>query len=172
MRITGVAHSRVWGDWQFESRVREQEEPERQEYAVTWDEHDAGDFAVNRGGWRLTPAGDGGTLLVYTLQVEMRAPPTSSRPGGDAQRRLGGVPHAVRDEVARQNPDERRPRAAYPFTVLTAPDTVRSSPARTTIHAHRGRPRPLAAGPARPADRCATWRRSSPACRKAPPAGP
>ncbi len=70
-RVAGIAHSRIWGDWPFETRVTHVEDQAKQEYRTAWDEENDGLIAVNRGGWKLSPAGDGETLLVYTLQVEV-----------------------------------------------------------------------------------------------------
>lgn len=101
VRITGVAHSRIWGDWPFESHVREHENPETGEYSISWDERESGEFAINHGSWRITPAGDRQTLLVYSLQVEMaRYPDFLVR--ALMRERLAGVLRAVRDEVARR----------------------------------------------------------------------
>jgi uncharacterized protein YndB with AHSA1/START domain len=101
VRVRGVAHSRLWGDWPFESVVTEEEHPDRGEYAVTWDEEDAGGLAVNRGGWALAPAGEGQTLLVYTLQIEMPNYPTFLI-RNILMDRVASVLRAVRDEVARR----------------------------------------------------------------------
>jgi hypothetical protein len=45
------------------------------EYESSWDEA-SGDVLVNRGAWLLRPAGDGGTLLSLSLEVQVRGVPT------------------------------------------------------------------------------------------------
>src|SRR5262249_50079180 len=51
VRVSGVAHSRIWGDWPFESVVTEKEDPERGNYTVSWSEESEGGMALNRGNW-------------------------------------------------------------------------------------------------------------------------
>ncbi|MSQ93165.1 MAG: hypothetical protein EXR98_01265 [Gemmataceae bacterium] len=72
--LEGIAQSRLWGDWPFQSVVTHQESPDDGEYSTHWGEEDKGAFKVNRGGWNLTPVGPKKqqTLLVFTLQIEMK----------------------------------------------------------------------------------------------------
>lgn len=72
--LVGVAQSRLWGDWPFQSVVLHQEAPDDAEYSTYWSEEDKGAFKINRGGWNLTPFGEKKkqTLLVFTMQIEMK----------------------------------------------------------------------------------------------------
>ncbi len=74
LRINGSAHSRIWGDWPFESMVSHRETPADGEYSALWSEENVGLFAVSRGGWSLSPVGTDKkqTLLVFTLQIELK----------------------------------------------------------------------------------------------------
>jgi uncharacterized membrane protein len=74
MHLIGTVHSRLWGDWPYDVHVRHQEDRDKNEYTDSWDE--AGADMLNRGSWRVTPL-EGGkkTLLVYTVQVELRRYP-------------------------------------------------------------------------------------------------
>lgn len=72
-RMKGQAKSALPGWWPFEITVR-QEQTDRA-WSAGWDE--AGDpVRVNKGGWELTPAGAGQTLLVLHLESEVRGTPT------------------------------------------------------------------------------------------------
>jgi ribosome-associated toxin RatA of RatAB toxin-antitoxin module len=66
--LTGIAHSRLWGDWPFAVHVDHKKVSDT-EYVASWDEPSA-TLAVNRGGWTLTALGPSQTLVVYSLQVE------------------------------------------------------------------------------------------------------
>lgn len=71
--MKGQAKSALPGWWPFEIDVREAQTPQR--WSATWDQ--AGDpVRVNKGGWELTPAGEGQTLLVLHLETEVRGTPT------------------------------------------------------------------------------------------------
>jgi carbon monoxide dehydrogenase subunit G len=99
--IRGVAHSRLWGDWPFESQVTLEEHPDRGEYRAFWGEEGTGELAINRGSWVLRPAGEGRTLLSYALQIEVaRYPAFLVR--NIIMDRLHLVVSAVRDEVQRR----------------------------------------------------------------------
>lgn len=74
VRLDGVAHSAIWGDWPFVSRVKLAADAERHTYRATWDEA-GGPLARNRGGWTVRPHGDGQALLVFALQVEVAKAP-------------------------------------------------------------------------------------------------
>ena len=41
-------------------------------YATLWDETDKDLFKINRGGWNVTRAGDSQTLLIFTVQIELK----------------------------------------------------------------------------------------------------
>lgn len=59
----------ILGTWPVDVRIRHQEEPAK--HVASWDEP-TGDVFVNRGNWTLLPASGDRTLLVYTLDVEVR----------------------------------------------------------------------------------------------------
>jgi uncharacterized protein YndB with AHSA1/START domain len=100
IHVSGTAHSRIWGDWRFESRVTHDEKPEKGEYTASWDESGA-DLAVNRGSWTIRPADGGKALLAFTLEVEAgRSPKFLIR--NVLMDRLPAVLRAVRDEVNRR----------------------------------------------------------------------
>jgi ribosome-associated toxin RatA of RatAB toxin-antitoxin module len=70
--MKGQAASAVSGTCPFEITVREDKHARR----VAWDEKPAqGDVLLNRGSWELTPVGNDQTLLVLTLQAEVRSSP-------------------------------------------------------------------------------------------------
>ena len=65
--------SSILGTWPIDIRVRHQESAER--CVASWDEP-TGDVLVNRGSWTLSPgSAPGQTLVVYTLDVEVRSFP-------------------------------------------------------------------------------------------------
>lgn len=99
--IDGVAHSRLWGDWPFQSRVTQMEAPAQNEYAATWSEEDVDVFTVNRGGWTLAPSGDKQTLLAFTLQIELKDYPNFIV-RNIIMDRLPIVVRAMRDEAVRR----------------------------------------------------------------------
>ena len=53
----------------MDARIRHESSPEKR--TASWDEP-TGDITVNRGSWALLPAQAGKTLVVYTLDVEVR----------------------------------------------------------------------------------------------------
>ena len=99
--VRGVAHSGLWGEWPFESDVVLHEQPEKGEYRSSWSEENRGLLAVNRGSWQLSPAGTSGTLVVYSLQVELAGYP-SFLVRNIIMDRLHLVVAAARDEVVRR----------------------------------------------------------------------
>jgi carbon monoxide dehydrogenase subunit G len=60
------------GTWPVDVRIRHEEAPGK--YTASWDEP-TGDVLVNRGSWTLLPAPGDQTLVVYTLDVEVRRLP-------------------------------------------------------------------------------------------------
>ncbi len=102
-RIRGVAHSRIWGDWPFESEVRHDEKPDAAEYIASWAEEDRGELAVNRGRWTVRAAGKGQSLLAFALQVEVRHAP-NFLVRNILMDRLPSVVRAVGAEVERRGP--------------------------------------------------------------------
>lgn len=71
-RFQGTVSAGIFGDWGYDTHIRHEETPGR--YVASWDEP-GGELTVNRGSWQITHR-DGGTLLVYTLDVEVRHCPT------------------------------------------------------------------------------------------------
>ncbi len=69
--LSGVAHS-VLGDWPFNIHINHKVTPEQR--VASWNDT-AGDVRLNRGSWTLTPKGPGKTLLVYSLEVEIKGYP-------------------------------------------------------------------------------------------------
>src|ERR1022692_1676485 len=59
--VHGVAHSRLWGDWPFQSLATHREAPDKGEYSALWSEEDKDVFKINRGGWSLSPPARGQT---------------------------------------------------------------------------------------------------------------
>lgn len=99
IRVSGTAHSRLWGDFPFSAYVRHKENPVKGEYQSSWDE--SADGTINRGSWTVTPTLDGKTLLVYALQVEVDPYPNFIV-RNILMDRLHLVVKAVRDEVKRR----------------------------------------------------------------------
>lgn len=101
-RLVGVAHSSLWGDWPFQSHVAHHEDPGKGEYRVTWDEP-GGEMTVSRGGWALTPIGEGKTRVVYALEVEVEQYP-NWLVRNILLDRIGKVVAALGEEVQRRAP--------------------------------------------------------------------
>jgi uncharacterized membrane protein len=59
----------ILGTWPIDVRIRHESSPERR--TASWDEP-TGNVIVNRGSWTLSPADQGKTLVIYTLDVEVR----------------------------------------------------------------------------------------------------
>lgn len=102
VRLTGVAHSRMWGDWPFEINVTESKQPDQGNYSATWDEPDKSGFAVNRGGWVLKPIGAKQTLLVFTKEAEFSGYPNFLI-RNILMDRVGAIVRGMRDEALRRN---------------------------------------------------------------------
>jgi uncharacterized membrane protein len=68
VHLTGIAHSRLWGDWPFTVHVDHQVVPDKQ-FIASWDDP-GGTLTVNRGSWNLTAVTANQTLVVFALQVE------------------------------------------------------------------------------------------------------
>jgi ribosome-associated toxin RatA of RatAB toxin-antitoxin module len=71
--MKGRAKSALPGWWPFEIDVRQEQTAER--WSAGWDQP-GGPVLVNKGGWVVTPAGEGQTLLVLHLETEARGTPT------------------------------------------------------------------------------------------------
>ncbi len=59
----------ILGTWPIDVRIRHETSPERR--TASWDEP-TGNVIVNRGSWTLSPTDQGKTLVIYTLDVEVR----------------------------------------------------------------------------------------------------
>jgi uncharacterized protein YndB with AHSA1/START domain len=71
-RIQMTVTSGVYGDWPFELQLSKRVAPG--EWVLSWDQPGES-VTVNRGGWTLVPAGPGGTLVVYEVDVEVKGVP-------------------------------------------------------------------------------------------------
>ena len=101
VRLIGVAHSRLWGDFAFEVDVTHDVPPPEGEYAATWHEENKSGFVVNRGGWELKPFGTGQTLVVFSKQSELAGYPNFVI-RNILLDRLGAIVRAVRDETLKR----------------------------------------------------------------------
>ena len=101
--IDGIAHSRLWGDWPFQSLTKHVEAPERGEYAAVWSEEDVGEFLYDRGSWTLKPTDSARkqTLLVFSGQIELKRFPNFIV-RNIIMDRLHTVLKAMRDETLRR----------------------------------------------------------------------
>lgn len=69
-RLTGRARSLLGGYWPFAITVHEEKAADHS--IVSWDENGEGDVQANRGGWEVRPTGPGQTLLVLSLETEVK----------------------------------------------------------------------------------------------------
>jgi len=101
--IDGVAQSRIWGDWPFQSLVTHSEAPDDAEYSTQWSEEDKDVFKVSRGTWTVTPFDKANkqTLLVFTLQIELKNYPNFIV-RNIIMDRLHSVLKSMRDETLRR----------------------------------------------------------------------
>ena len=101
--IAGVAQSRIWGDWPFQSLVTHTESPDDAEYSTQWSEEDKDVFKVSRGTWTVTPFDKAKkqTLLVFTLQIELKNYPNFIV-RNIIMDRLHSVLKSMRDETLRR----------------------------------------------------------------------
>jgi ribosome-associated toxin RatA of RatAB toxin-antitoxin module len=97
--LTGVAHSRVWGDWPFAMQVNQRTEADGV-HSASWDEPGWA-LAVNRRGWTVTAAGPRQALVVLSLQWETRGYPSFFLRNLLLDR-LPKMPHSLRDEMCRR----------------------------------------------------------------------
>lgn len=100
--LRAVAHSRVWGDWPFTINVDHKQVSDT-EYLANWDEP-GGELKVNRGSWTVTAIGEGQTLVVLALQVDVGYPQFLVR--NVLMNRLDNVVSGLRDEVHRRRAGE------------------------------------------------------------------
>lgn len=101
VHLSGVAHSRLWGDFPFESDVTHAEKPAQGEYAATWHEEGKAGFLVDRGGWTVKGLPADQSLLIFTLQMEIQGYP-NFLVRNILMDRVGTIVESVRDEVARR----------------------------------------------------------------------
>jgi hypothetical protein len=73
-RMTGEAKAPFAGYWPFTLAVHTDQEGK--EWRAWWDEKGDDQVLLNRGGWALTEPAPGQTLLVLTLEAEVRHNPT------------------------------------------------------------------------------------------------
>jgi uncharacterized membrane protein len=97
--VTGTACSSLWGDWPFQVHVTHHERPDAR--VAAWDEP-SGDTTVNRGSWVVSRLGKDTTLLVYSLEIEIRPYPTFLI-RNLLMDRMHKVVDGVREEVRRRN---------------------------------------------------------------------
>jgi uncharacterized membrane protein len=101
VRLTGVAHSRLWGDFPFESDVTQAEGPAQGEYAVTWNDEGRAGFLVDRGGWTVKRLQGDQSLLVFTVDMQIEGYP-NFLVRNILMDRVGAIAESMRDEVARR----------------------------------------------------------------------
>jgi len=102
VRLRGVARSRLWGDFPFQTDATHVEQPDQGEYAASWQEEGQAGFPVYRGGWTVKRLPDDQSLLTLTLQMEVQGYP-SFLVRNILMDRVGTVVRSVRDEVARRS---------------------------------------------------------------------
>lgn len=101
VHLTGVAHSRLWGDFPFESDVTHVEQPAQGEYAASWHEEGKQGFVVDRGGWTVRHLPNDQSLLIFTLQMEIDGYP-NFLVRNILMDRLGTIVQSMRDEVVKR----------------------------------------------------------------------
>jgi hypothetical protein len=103
IRLDGIAHSRLWGDWPFHCLVLHTEAVDSQKYSASWNESDVGEFKLNRGSWDVSEshADASQSLLVFTLQIELKRYPNFIV-RNIIMDRVGTVVRAMRDEAMKR----------------------------------------------------------------------
>ena len=101
--LNGIAHSRLWGDWPFESLVAHWEAPDEGKYWTQWDEKDKDMFKISWGSWSVSPFDPAKkqTLLIFTLQIELKDYPNFIV-RNVIMDRVPSVVTAMRDETLRR----------------------------------------------------------------------
>lgn len=101
--IEGIAHSRVYGDFPFETLVTQTQDAGEGEYTATWNHENKGLFKINRGGWKLRPFDKDKkqTLLEFQLQIEFEHYPNFFV-RNVVMDRLHSILKAMRDETLRR----------------------------------------------------------------------
>jgi uncharacterized protein YndB with AHSA1/START domain len=100
VHLRGVLHSRMWGDFPFETDVTCTEKPAEGEYTATWHEENQPGFRVDRGGWTVKRLPDGQSLLIFTIQMEIERYP-NFLVRNILMDRAGTIVESMRDEVAK-----------------------------------------------------------------------
>ena len=101
MHLTGVLHSRLWGDFPFESDVTHTEKPAQGDYAASWHEEGKAGFLVDRGGWMVKRLPDDQSLLIFSLQMEIEGYP-NFLVRNILMDRVGAIVQSMRDEVTKR----------------------------------------------------------------------
>jgi ribosome-associated toxin RatA of RatAB toxin-antitoxin module len=101
VHLTGIAHSRMWGDFPFESDVTLSEKPDQGEYMAKWDEEDKAGFRVDRGSWTVKRLAGDQSLLIFTLQMEVKGYPNFLI-RNILMDRVGTIVESMRDEVVKR----------------------------------------------------------------------
>jgi hypothetical protein len=73
-QITGNARSLLGGYWPFTIHFRQERSATMS--VARWDENGQGEVRLNRGSWEVIPHGKDQTLLVLSLEAEVRDCPT------------------------------------------------------------------------------------------------
>lgn len=103
MRVQGIVHSRLWGDWPFTVDVVHKKVSDK-EYVASWD-NPSDTLPVNRGTWTVTGLGPRQSLIVNALEVEAAGYPTFFV-RNLVIHRMHKVVSAMRDEVMRRQGKE------------------------------------------------------------------
>jgi uncharacterized protein YndB with AHSA1/START domain len=101
VHLKGVAHSRLWGDFPFESDVTHAEKPAAGEYTASWHEEGKAGFVVDRGAWKVLRLPNDQSLLIFTLQMEIEGYP-NFLVRNILMDRVGAMVQSMRDEVAKR----------------------------------------------------------------------
>ena len=101
VRLSGVARSRLWGDFPLEIDVTHTEKPAQGEYAASWHEQNKAGFVVDRGGWTVKSLPAEQSLLIFTMQAEIEGYPNFLI-NNILIDRVGTIVESVRDEVGRR----------------------------------------------------------------------
>ena len=103
IKVAGVAHSRIWGDWPFDALTLHDASPADGLFTASWSEDNVDDFEVNRGAWGVKPIdrNQSQSLLTLTLQIELKKYPNFIV-RNVLMDRLPSVLTAMRDETLRR----------------------------------------------------------------------
>jgi hypothetical protein len=101
VRLTGVAHSQMWGDFPFEIDVTHDEKPAQGEYSARWHEEAKAGFDVDGGGWTVKRLPGDQSLLIFSKQTEIQGYP-NFLVRTILMDRVGAIVESMRDEVAKR----------------------------------------------------------------------